>query len=338
MRSYLLITLLLGGTLTCMAADYKDGLKAWNEGQFEKALKVFRPLAHLGDPGAQVMVAHLYERGKGVTADKTQAAKWYRLAAEQGIAEAQFSLANLLWEGRGTLPDRQEAIRLFREAAEQGHTMAQYNLAVTLEATAGPAGCQEVERWLQASADVGFAAARSKLGRMFEIGKCMSPDLDKAIKYYRLAAEQGQVQAQCNLGALLRKGQAQNLAESVMWSTKAAEAGLAEAQFNLGLAFQTGAGVPRDYKQAAAWYRLAVAQGQAQAQCNLGFLYTHGLGVDADSREAQRLYMLAAAKGVEEARKALAEASHQVQGNADICLTCLPDLTQIALIALDPVL
>ena len=67
---------------------------------------------------------------------------------------------------------------------------------------------------------------------------------------------------------------------------KAADQGDAEAQFNLGVMYSLGEGVPKDYKQAVYWYRKAADQGHADAQSNLGFMYHEGRGVPKDDTQA----------------------------------------------------
>ena len=49
-----------------------------------------------------------------------------------------------------------------------------------------------------------------------------------------------------------------------------AEQGDADAQYNLGIMYDEGQGVQQDYKVAVKWYRLAAEQGEANAQYNLG--------------------------------------------------------------------
>src|SRR5271165_6495694 len=72
-----------------------------------------------------------------------------------------------------------------------------------------------------------------------------------------------------------------------------AEQGDAEAQSNLGYMYATGHGVPQDDKEAVRWYRLAAEQGLAQAQLSLGYVYGTGHGVPQDDKEAVRWYRLA---------------------------------------------
>ena len=61
-----------------------------------------------------------------------------------------------------------------------------------------------------------------------------------------------------------------------------AEEGNADAQYNLGVMYKNGWGVPQDYKEAARLYRLAAEQGDADAQGNLGVMYVFGKGVIKD--------------------------------------------------------
>ncbi len=80
-----------------------------------------------------------------------------------------------------------------------------------------------------------------------------------------------------------------------------AEQGDAEAQFNLGWMYTQGWGVPRDDTEAAKWWHKAAEQGNANAQGKLGFLYTQGRGVPRDDTEAVKWYRKAAEQGNNEA-------------------------------------
>ena len=86
----------------------------------------------------------------------------------------------------------------------------------------------------------------------------------------------------------------------------AAEQGDVDAQYNLGFIYETGQGVPLDAAEAARWYRLAADQGVTGAQVNLGFLYATGQGVPQDDAEAAAWYRRAAEQGVAEAEYNLA--------------------------------
>jgi hypothetical protein len=79
-----------------------------------------------------------------------------------------------------------------------------------------------------------------------------------AITQYRKAAEQGDAEAQYNLGEAYYEGDggSQDYAQAVMWWLKAAEQGWAAAQYQLGCAYSAGEGVPKDYVKAHMWFSL----------------------------------------------------------------------------------
>ncbi len=91
-------------------------------------------------------------------------------------------------------------------------------------------------------------------------------------------------------------------AEAVRWYRLAAEQGYAAAQYNLGGMYGTGQGVPQDYAEAMRWYRLAAEQGHASAQSNLGDMYGTGRGVPQDYVQAHMWRDLATSRLTDEDR------------------------------------
>ena len=91
------------------------------------------------------------------------------------------------------------------------------------------------------------------------------------------------------------KGVPQDYQEAVKWYRLAAAQGNTPAQYSLGLAYEKGQGVPQDYQEAVKWYRVAAAQGNEFAQVNLGVMYTNGRGVRQDFVRAHMWFNLAAA-------------------------------------------
>ena len=90
-------------------------------------------------------------------------------------------------------------------------------------------------------------------------------------------------------------GVPQDYAEALKWYRLAAAQGDAEAQLNLGVMYAHGHGVPQDYAEALKWFRLAAAQGHAEAQYNLGVMYLNGQGIAQDDVQAYKWFDLAAA-------------------------------------------
>jgi uncharacterized protein len=89
-----------------------------------------------------------------------------------------------------------------------------------------------------------------------------------------------------------------------------ADQGDAEAQINLGMMYYRGQGVPQDYLEAVTWYRLAAKQGNPFAQLDLGMMYENGQGVLQDNTQAYKWLTIADAKTTDGELKKMA-ASHR---------------------------
>ena len=98
---------------------------------------------------------------------------------------------------------------------------------------------------------------------MYENGKGVSKDYETAVKWYKLAAEQGSP----------------------------------NAQYNLGLMYHNGKGVTQNDKTAARWYKLSARQGLPLAQGNLGGHYAFGTGISKNFVEAYKWGTIADTNG-----------------------------------------
>ena len=105
-----------------------QGFVAYGQGDYESALRKWKPAAEEGDAKSQVYLGIMYDEGRGVPQDDAEAVKWYRRAAEQGLDQAQTNLGVMYATGQGVPQDDKAAVRWFRKAAEQGHARAQNNL------------------------------------------------------------------------------------------------------------------------------------------------------------------------------------------------------------------
>ena len=85
--------------------------------------------------------------------------------------------------------------------------------------------------------------------------------------------------------------------------TPLAEQGNSDAQFNVGIMYRKGQGVPENDKTAIKWFTKAAKQGNAIAQSYLGFMYEIGEGVLTDYRRAYMWNNLASYNGYENGGK-----------------------------------
>ena len=74
--------------------------------------------------------------------------------------------------------------------------------------------------------------------------------------------------------------------KAIKWYLKAAEQGDGDAQNNLGYMYERGMAVEQSYEKAAEWYQKGVYNDNAFAMFYLGRLYEAGRGVPRSARRA----------------------------------------------------
>jgi hypothetical protein len=104
----------------------------------------------------------------------------------------------------------------------------------------------------------------------------------------------------------------QDYAEAARWWRKAADQGDADAQQNLGFMYYSGHGATQDYAEAARWYRKAADHGDAGAQDNLGVMYLNGEGVPQDYVQSHMWMNLAASRASGDDQKKYADERESV--------------------------
>ncbi len=179
-------------------------------------------------------------------------------------------------------------------------------------------------RELRPLAEKGDADAQVYLGMMYQSGFGVAKDDSKALKWYGLSAEQGNIAADFALWLIdeakngfdkgvdaYYKGDYETALNKF---SPLAEQGDSSAQFFLGLLYNNGWGVAQDYKEAVKWYTLSAEQGVAEAQDNLGAMYREGKGVPQDYSEAIKWHRLAAEQGLAKAQLNLGVSYNKGEG------------------------
>ncbi len=132
---------------------------------------------------------------------------------------------------------------------------------------------------LREKALAGDAQAQYRLAKNIDIhgGKENASARIEAVKWYRLAAEQGHVKAQCRLGACLAAHWVNsspvpltedNKREGLMWLKKAAKQDSAEACIELAECYWFGVGCEKDLEEAVRWVKLALRLDDEQSGGN----------------------------------------------------------------------
>jgi len=178
-------------------------------------------------------LGYAYQRGMGVEQNYLEAVRWFNLAAERGDVQAQMHLGDMYQQGRFVTKNYVEALRWFNLAATQGLTSVTINISCITgteqeallvdDFTLGSQTAANRCMFSDVFADKNLACTRSSLGVMFGImydeGYIVARDSTEAVRWYKLAAEQGNASAQRRLGEIYSQGLgvAQDFIQAYMW-------------------------------------------------------------------------------------------------------------------------
>ncbi len=118
------------------AQDVRAGIAAWQKGEPEAAVAVWKPLAAKGDADAAFNLGQAYRLGKGVPLDLGRANQYLEQAARKGHVDAAATLGILLFQNG----NRTGALRWIKVAATGGEPRSLLLYGVALYNGDGIAG------------------------------------------------------------------------------------------------------------------------------------------------------------------------------------------------------
>jgi uncharacterized protein len=161
--------------------NYKNGILAFEQGDYETALIEFKALAKQNDSRGQYGLGLMYDLGTGVPTDFKKAVEWYQLSADQGNADALNNLATMYAEGEGVEKNPSKAVKLYENAARQGNYDSPNNLgAIYLQGIAIPRNYVKAYMWFHLGEMKGDRGA--KKSRVFIETKMTTEEILKANK------------------------------------------------------------------------------------------------------------------------------------------------------------
>ena len=194
------------------------------------------------------------------------------------------------------------------------------------------------------------ADAAFEMGMRYKNGDGVEQNAEKAIAYFKVAAQLGHMLAQMAVGSYYYA--LNDCYEAIKWIGMAAELGNAEALFNMAIFYMEGMGcdqdmelcakymhraarrrhpeaqfayadllsngwgVEQDEKRAVKWFLDAAENGHVEAMYRLGEIYENGIGTAADANAAMKWYDAACNKGHRMAAQKLVMLQVKMQGNA----------------------
>lgn len=147
-----------------------------------RAEELFRKAALQENPGALYVLGIMCLRRQSFE----KAFRLLRIAAELGNDSAMKSLGDMYRDGRGVRHSFEKAILFYRKAAARGNAGAASGIGDIYFCAQKYA---EAAAWYHRAAERGYAEARRKLGQMYEKGYGVARDHGEALKWFHLADE-----------------------------------------------------------------------------------------------------------------------------------------------------
>ena len=186
--------------------DLKRAKKAYNTGDYEKAIKYFRKSSEDGNIVADWYLGHMYRKGRGVPQDDATAFSYYSRVADtydpdepdqnklRITVDAQLRVADYYRMGipAAGIPANYKiaANSYLKIASTYGHPEAQYSLGLmNIKGQGVKKNPQQGLKWLIAAARKRHAQSEAYLGDLYWDGKLVQQDRTRALMWYILAEQ-----------------------------------------------------------------------------------------------------------------------------------------------------
>ncbi len=186
--------------------DLKKARKAYNKGDYGRAMRLFRKQSDDGSAVADWYLGHMYRLGRGVSPDPAVAYSYYQRVSENYdpdeqdelrlkiMVDSQLHLADYTRTGiptAGLKADPARAARMYlRIASTYGHPAAQMALGqMNISGQGVKKNPQQGLKWLTAAARKRHPGAQAYLGDLYWSGTVVKKDHTRALMWYILAAQ-----------------------------------------------------------------------------------------------------------------------------------------------------
>lgn len=181
--------------INSMAGPVEDAAEQIKVKRYTEARELLEPLAKGGDPKAQGHLARLYNNGWGVKQDLVYARELAKRSAAQGSAEGANVLGSYHYYVRREFD---EAIRLFLVGANKGYAPAQFNLGEIYQEPLIQDHEQSL-KWYRLAAAQGNDVAMLRLAVMYARGYGVAKDFDEAERWLKKAKDVGDIDGEKDL-------------------------------------------------------------------------------------------------------------------------------------------
>ena len=309
--------------------NYEEG--SFVEKNESEAIVWYTLAANQGCLDAQNYLGCCYCHGTGVIKNDSLAFHWYKKSADRGDANGQVRVGWCYLYGRGVLQDKEEGLKWYKKAVDQGNSEAQYYLGDYYLKSNDESLKKEGYQLLKLSAINGDEVAQYVVGMQYYHGNGQTMDEEEALKWFKLSADQHDVNSitllgECyHYGRIVKKDRLKSfdlfknvkllesepcnylLALNYLYDSNTSTQTIGfqylskiffqEARSIHGLCYEYGIGVEINENDAFIDAIDSSSNESVAGHYTLGRYYEEGIGIFPDIEEAKRMYELAAENG-----------------------------------------
>lgn len=231
-----------------------------------KAAWLMEACAKRGNTVAKYRLGKMYLEGDAIEKDPTAAIQWLSQAVEDGNEFAEYLLGKTYLKGEDIEQDIVKAEEYLRRSAGRGNKYAAYTLGKALsDGDVLPQNIPEAVRYLKQAAENDFMPARYVLGKLYYKGEVVEQDLKEALRYLESAAGENPNAAYL-AGKICLTEEEKNIEKALRYFHIAAAGGNDYAEYQLGRLYFFGKDVPRDEETGMAYLKVSAAHGNEYAE------------------------------------------------------------------------
>lgn len=281
---------------------------------YKKAIEWYKLSAEKGLLDSQLKLGYMYYSGTNINKNLEEAMKWYSLAANNGDLDSQMMLGDMYYNGKKVGINYKKAEEFYKLAAKNLSDKAQCILGDMYFTGKETRWYMITEKEFEDGYKLNKEDVQKNMGRLYIESNAVKRSCCKAIKYYKLSAEQGNSEAQYKLADIYKEGVEKDFEEAERLYTESAKTN-SIAQIKLADFLKENVSeitvrmfliknnksieeyTLEIYKKILKYYELAAKQEISEAEYKLGDLYYEGKITKQDYKEAFKWYNLSANHG-----------------------------------------
>lgn len=252
--------------------------------QYEEAIENCLKIADQGNDRVMFVIGSAYSLKDDK--DWVRAYEWWKKAADYGSVIAIYNLGYAHEHGLGVERDYKKAEKLWLDAAALGDTLSESALGLLYLRGQKEYGIMpnpdEAIRYLKLATQQGEIKGIVTLAYAYQHGVGIKEDQKEAFNLYQMAAQKGEPLSMYEISVYYKEGIVvpKNDEKSFFWMKKSANFEFLKAYSELGKMYYHGFGIDKNDTMAFLAFKNGAERNSPDSMYNLGLAYLIGIGTE----------------------------------------------------------